>query len=69
LSALLQLTPRLTSDAGRFRDGATIAVTSCGSVYCSVLQCVTQIHQSTAQAAFVGYAYLFSAPGVRVQHA
>jgi len=59
----------VTSGAGRFRDGASISVTSCCSVYRSVLQCVAEIHEAAAEAAFVGYGYLFSAPGVSVQHA
>jgi hypothetical protein len=38
-------------------------------VYRSVLQCVAEIHETAAQAAFVGYADLFSSLGVRVEHA
>jgi hypothetical protein len=38
-------------------------------MYRSILQCVAEIHQSTAEAAFVGYCYLFSPSGVCVQHA
>jgi hypothetical protein len=38
-------------------------------VYGTVLQCVAQIHESAAEAAFVGYRNLFSASGVRVEHA
>jgi hypothetical protein len=59
----------VTSGAGRFRDGATVAVTSCCPVYGSVLQRVAQIHEAAAQAAFVGYCYVFSSLGVCVQHA
>jgi len=38
-------------------------------MYGSILQCVAEIHEAAAQAAFVGYCYLFSSVGVRVQHA
>jgi len=69
LSALLQLTPRVTSGAGRFRDGTTVPVTPCCSMYGPILQSVAEIHEAAAEAAFVGYCYLFSSPGVRVQHA
>ena len=55
--------------AGRFRDGCDISVAPCRSVYGSVLQSVAEIHEAAAEAAFVGYGYLFSALGVRVQHA
>jgi hypothetical protein len=44
-------------------------VASCGSVYRSVLQCVAQIDEAAAEAAFVGYGHLFSSVGVCVQHA
>jgi hypothetical protein len=38
-------------------------------VYGAVLQCVAQIDETAAEAAFVGYGYLFSSVGVGVQHA
>ena len=65
----LQLTPRVTSGAGRFRDVCPITVTPCCSMYRSVLQCVAEIDETAAEAAFVGYCYLFSSSGVGVEHA
>jgi hypothetical protein len=38
-------------------------------VYGAVLQCVAQINETTAEAAFVGYCYTFSSVGVGVEHA
>jgi hypothetical protein len=56
-------------NAGRFRDGPTISVASCCAVYRSILQCVAEVHQSAAEAAFVGYCYLFFPQSVCVEHA
>jgi hypothetical protein len=38
-------------------------------VYGTVLQRVAQIDEAAAEAAFVGYCYLFSSVGVGVEHA
>jgi hypothetical protein len=38
-------------------------------VYGTVLQCVAQINEAAAEAAFVGYGYTFSSVGVGVEHA
>jgi hypothetical protein len=37
-------------------------------VYGAVLQCVAQIYETAAEAAFVGYRNLFSSSGVGVEH-
>jgi hypothetical protein len=37
-------------------------------VYGTVLQCVAQIDEAAAEAAFVGYGYSFSSVSVGVQH-
>jgi len=48
-------------------DGPTISVQACGPVHRTILQCVAEVDETSAQGAFISHTHLLTSSGIRVE--